>query len=100
MNLLNISCRHQQYSILFRYQKSYSGPVPVQYQSLSFYNTIKTYWQSIFQNLMSINLKYEAMQQPLKMEPWSQKHYQMAALLLTTKGKYFNFFWFCCREVF
>jgi hypothetical protein len=45
---------------------------------------------------MSINLKYEAMQQPLKMEPRSQKHYQMEALLLTTKGKYFNFFWFRC----
>jgi hypothetical protein len=45
---------------------------------------------------MSINLKYEAMQQPLKMEPQSQMQYQMAALLLTTKGKYFNFFWFCC----
>jgi hypothetical protein len=30
---------------------------------------------------MSINLKYEAMQQPLKMEPRSQMQYQMAALV-------------------
>jgi hypothetical protein len=38
---------------------------------------------------MSTNLKNEAMQQSLKTEPRSQKHYQMAALLLTTKREVF-----------
>jgi hypothetical protein len=35
----------------------------------------------IFQNIMSINMKYEAMQQPLKLEPRSRMQHQMAAIV-------------------
>jgi hypothetical protein len=35
----------------------------------------------IFKNLMSINMKYEAMQQPLKLEPRSRMQHQMETLM-------------------
>jgi hypothetical protein len=35
----------------------------------------------IFHNPMLVNMKYEAMQQPLKLEPRSRMQHQMEALL-------------------